>query len=81
MVGGSGGMAAVVGAMPNSTDTEAEVQSFVQSLLAHGRIDFGKPKQGFVASSNGKAHATHAIKKVSGKKVLRRIRFRCLCCS
>jgi hypothetical protein len=82
MIGGSGGQAAVMGIMPHGADTEAEVQSFVKSLLKHDRIDLGKKtkKKGLVASLDGESHATHAIKTVGGKKVLRRIRFRCGCC-
>jgi hypothetical protein len=67
--------------MPNSVDTEAEVQSFVKSLLEHGRIDLGKPKKGAVAAVDREGGTTHAIKSVGGKKVLRRIRFQCGCCS
>jgi Fungalysin metallopeptidase (M36) len=77
MIGGSGGRASIMGAMPNGADTEAEVRSFVTSLLEHGRIDLGKPKKGAVASVNREGDTTHAIKSVGGKKVLRRIRFRC----
>jgi hypothetical protein len=84
MVGGSGGQAAVMGLMPHATDTEAEVQSFVKSLLQHDRIaldDKKSKKKGLVASLGDGRHATHAIRTVGGKKVLRRIRFRCACCA
>src|SRR5262245_8785665 len=75
MVGGSGGRAAVMGMMPHTEDTDSEIQSFVQSLLEHDRIDLGKKKKkkSLVASEND-ARPTHAIKKVGNKKVLERIR-------
>jgi hypothetical protein len=81
MVGGSGGQASIMGAMPHAADTETEVRSFVESLLVHGRIDLGKAKKGAVASVKPAGETTHAIRSVGGKKVLRRIRFRCACCS
>jgi len=83
MVGGSGPRAAVMGMLPHGADTDSEVQSFVKSLLAHDRIDFGKPTKGAIASVERESEATHAIKSVRGKKVLQRIRFqcRCQCCS
>jgi hypothetical protein len=85
LVGGSGGRASVMGVLPHAEDTEAEVQSFVKSLVEHDRIDLGKPKskrkKGIVASAKSNGHTTHAIKTEGGKKVLRRIRFRCFCCS
>jgi len=56
-------------------------QSFVKSLLAHDRIDFGKPRKGAIASVEREGETTtQAIKSVRGKKVLR-IRFQCQCCS
>ena len=83
IVGGSGGRASIMGAVPQAADTDSEVQSFVKSLLDHGRIDLGKPKKkkkGLVASVNSEGDTTHVIKTEGGKKVLRRIRFRCGCC-
>ena len=81
MVGASGGQASVMGFMPQSDDSEAEVRSFVESLLDHDRIELGKPKKSAFAATKAVDETTHAIRSVSGKKVLRRIRFRCLCCS
>lgn len=86
MVGSSGGVAAVLGALPNTEDTESEVQSFVKSLLDHGRIAFQKPKTSAVALTSLAAkkkqveYATHVITTERGKKVLKRIRFRCTPC-
>ena len=81
MVGGSGGRAAVMGALPNAADTEGEVQAFVKSLLAHDDIDLKRPKtRGAVASSEVAGAPTHVVRSVGGKKVLQRVRFRCVCC-
>jgi hypothetical protein len=79
MVGGSGGRASIMGALPHGADTDSEVHSFVKSLLEHDRIDFGKPKRGAIASVSREGGTTHAIKSVGGKKALRRIRFQCRC--
>jgi hypothetical protein len=77
-VGSSGGMAAVMGAMPQPADTDKEVIEFVKTLLKHGRIDLAKKKTGAVAGVAGEStSATHAIKHVGGKKVLKRVRFLC----
>ncbi len=86
MVGASGRRASIVGTMPHGADFEAEVRSFVQSLLEHGRIELGQPKgkakTRLVASvKGGPDYTTHAIRTVGGKKVLRRMRFRCQCCT
>jgi len=81
LVGGSGGRASIMGALPNTTDTEVEVESFVKSLLAHGRIAFAKPKKSAFAAVGPDTHTTHVIKTVGGKKVLERVRFLCRCCS
>lgn len=81
MVGASGARAAVMGALPQAGDTEAEVQAFVGSLLAHGRISMGTAKakaRGAVAGPV-RDHSTHTIRTVRGKKVLQRTRFMCLC--
>jgi hypothetical protein len=77
MVGSSGRRAAVMGAIPQSADTESEVRAFVKSLLEHDRIEVGKAKKSAVAASTHFGRATHAIKSVGGKKVLQRIRFQC----
>ena len=74
VVGSSGGRAALLGALPNPLDTQAEVQAFVASLLAHRRIQL----PGEAARSHPQ-HATHAVKTVGGKKVLTRVRFACAC--
>lgn len=85
LIGSSGGRASVMGAMPHGIDTEAEVRSFVNSLLAHGRIELGKPgkpkrAKGIVAGAGRIGGTTHRIKTVGGKKVLQRFRFLCGCC-
>ena len=83
MIGGSGTRAAVMGHMPNSEDTDSEVQAFAGTLLAHDRIDFGgKPKAKGIVNLSGKLEPakTHAIKSVGGKKTLVRVRFVCRGC-
>jgi len=79
LVGNSGGHAAVMGIAPNPVDTESEVHSFVESLLAHDRIELPGTKRRAVAPPKKKrvGRPTHAIKSVGGKKVLERIRFQC----
>lgn len=76
LVGASGGRAAVMGAVPHASDTDAEVQAFVESLLAHKRIRLGLAGKAAAARHD---HATHVIKTVGGKKVLQRRRFQCFC--
>lgn len=83
LVGGSGGRAAVLGALPNAADTEAEVHAFVKSLLAHDDIELGKPKPRGAAAAAAVDEVgapTHVLRSVGGKKVLQRVRFRCVCC-
>jgi hypothetical protein len=73
-VGASGEGAAVMGMMPHAADTEVEVTSFVESLLAHDRIDFGR-------KGAAPRHATHVVRRVRGKRVLERARFQCGGCT
>jgi hypothetical protein len=85
LVGATGKRAAVLGAMPHADDTDGEVLAFVQSLLAHGRIEMpaAKKQRGVAAvSRSGNAaigRPTHAIGNVGGRKVLQRLRFQCGC--
>jgi len=82
MVGESGGRAAVMGHLPESVSTEREVHSFVESLLAHGQIEFAdrgsRPRRMVANVTNVRkpvSRETHRVKTVGGKKVLERIRF------
>jgi hypothetical protein len=83
LVGGSGKSAAVMGLMPHSENTEAEVLAYVKTLVAHDRIDYGgkkktASKRGMVAGGGATPdHTTHVIRRVGGKKVLQRVRFLC----
>ena len=78
IVGASGNKAALVGALPNAADTENEVQAFVETLLEHDRIDFGKAEKKRAVDLESEVNwKTHTIKTVGGKKVLRRLRFLC----
>jgi hypothetical protein len=74
MVGDSGGRAAVMGALPDTASTESEVHAFVESLLAHKRVQLPGAKR-----AKYPEHTTHAVKSVGGKKVLTRVRFACAC--
>ncbi len=77
-VGASGDRAAVLGALPHADDTDVEVRGFVESLLAHGRIELGKSKKSAAAVSRSTwDHTTHVVRAVRGKKVLQRARFQC----
>ena len=88
VVGASGGVAALLSALPDQTTTEEEVTKFVETLLAHGRIEIGKASKHKAsaitdgASKKSKAPApvpTHRVVKRGGKKVLERIRYTCGC--
>lgn len=88
MVGASGRRAAVMGAVPHTSDTDAEVLAYVESLLAYGRIAIGTPKKSAAAPSRRRGavavakpwdHTTHEVRTVGGKKVLKRKRFQCAC--
>ena len=79
MVGRSGTRAAVMGALPNPTDTVTEVHAFVESLLAHRRLLLPGSGPGSAPAREHPQHATHAIRSVGGKKVLTRVRFACAC--
>jgi hypothetical protein len=93
IVGSSGRSAAVLSAVPDQSTTTDEVSKFVETLLAHGRIDFGgtkttKPKAALalgVAPATARAAKppkltdvpTHRIVMKGGRKTLVRIRFLC----
>lgn len=84
LVGASGARAAVMGAVPQAGDTEAEVQAFVASLLAHRRIELpgsAAPRgaRAAAAVAGRHDHTTHAVRSVGGRKVLQRKRFMCAC--
>ena len=53
VVGKSGFAAAALTGMPDQTTSEEEVNKFVETLLAHGRIDFGKEKPAKPKASMG----------------------------
>ncbi len=84
LVARSGMRAAIMGALPNQADTEEEVRSFVETLLANDEIDVAPTagrRSGVAAAAPMRAtraaRATHAVVTVGGKKVLRRVCFRC----
>jgi hypothetical protein len=82
VVGKSGAVAAALTALPDRSTTADEVTKFVETLLAHGRIDFRRDK----AVNRKRTRTllprldelpTHRIAMKGGKKVLERIRFTC----
>jgi hypothetical protein len=79
LIGDSASRAAVLGALPESHVTTDEVESFVQTLLTHNSIAFGKKKAAAGASASA-GRPTHEVRTVRGKKVLTRIRFACRHC-
>ena len=76
LIGGSGSRAAVLGALPEASTTRGEVEAYVDSLLTHGRIDFGA-KGSTAPSRRPAAWQSHAIRAVGGRRVLTRTRFAC----
>ena len=87
LVGASGGRAAAVSAMPDSSATNDEVLTFVETLLKNDHIDLGTEKKGAAASSRKavvasetSARKTHTIRTRGGKKTLERLGFVCRHC-
>jgi hypothetical protein len=76
LVGASGGRAALLGGLPEASATTDEVMTYVNSLVAHGRIEpaaGGRERR----AGGGPAWYSHAIRSVGGKRVLTRVRFAC----
>jgi hypothetical protein len=82
LIGSANRHAAMLGALPDARMTEDEVRAFVQGLLKRGSIALGanarRGARGAVAAPSGAV--THAIVRVGGKLVLKRLRFACGCC-
>ncbi len=83
LVGQTDRHAAVFGALPDRQATEDEVRAFVGSLVRRGAIAYGastvakRGRQRAIASPHGVA--THAVVRIDGQLVLRRLRFACGC--
>ena len=83
LIGHTNRHAAVFGALPDKQATEDEVRNFVASLVRRGAIAYdarsaAKPgRRGAIAGPHGVA--THAIVRIDGQLVLRRLRFACGC--
>jgi hypothetical protein len=75
LVGGSGGRAAALGAMPTAMATSDEVLTYVESLVRHRRIEPAASTRRTAARVG--RYATHAIRSQRGKRVLTRLRFAC----
>ena len=76
LVGSSGRRAAVLGALPERSATTDEVLAYVDSLVTHGRIDYGG-KAAARASSRSVSWHSHALRSIGGRRVLTRMRFAC----
>lgn len=78
LVGRSGRRAAVLGGLPEAAATTDEVEAYVESLVAHDRIDYG-PRQhaAGAAGSRRSSWHSHGVQTVAGRRVLRRLRFSC----
>jgi len=91
IVGESGGAAAAFSSLPDPSTTEDEVLKFVETLLAHDRIEMdaktrpvrsrstGRRKRAVADASERTELTTHVVKTIGGKKMLTRIRFLCGC--
>lgn len=81
LVGSSGGRAAILGTLPDSSSVDGEVETFVRSLVKRGAIDFGgQSKRAVAAADVDHPGVTHRIKVVRGEKVLVRFRYACGFC-
>jgi len=78
-VGAMGKSAVLLGALPELNTTESEVKSYVRSLVAHDRINFGSESRPAISSDNSltATRTTHTIVTRRGKKVLVRVRMLC----
>ena len=83
LIGWTARHAAILGALPDKQATEDEVRAFVGSLVRHGAIAYdarsaAKPsRRGAIASP--RSAPTHAVVRIDGQRVLRRVRFACGC--
>jgi hypothetical protein len=78
LVGASGARAAVLGALPDPTNTVDEVTTFVESLLQNGQLLLGSTRaRSAVKAAQTPVAPTHTIRTKGGKKVLTRLRFVC----
>jgi phospholipase C len=88
IVGGSGKRAALFGMLPEREKTEDEVQTYVESLVQNGRIQFQQPSSARTAvarattSSAGVPIPTHVVRQPARrgggqKPTLERVRFLC----
>lgn len=74
--------AAILGGLPEATSGDDEVRTFVETLLAADRIAFEATSARYGIKSSTRKDIrmrlpTHAVHRVGGTKLLRRIRFAC----
>jgi Fungalysin metallopeptidase (M36) len=79
LIGRSGRRAAVLGGLPEPAATKDEVAAYVESLVTHDRIDYGSRRDATAAADpRGRASwYSHGVRSVSGRRVLKRLRFAC----
>jgi hypothetical protein len=76
LVGGSGGRAALLGALPDASATTDEVMTYVESLVRHDRIEYGE-RRGTAQRGRDLVWRSHSIRSIGGRRVLTRVRFAC----
>jgi hypothetical protein len=82
LVGAVNKTAAILGGFPESTAGDDEVHTFVATLLAADRIAFAGTSARYGIKSSARKDIrlrlpTHAVHRVGGMKLLRRVRFAC----
>jgi hypothetical protein len=78
LIGRSGRRAAVLGGLPEPGATKDEVEAYVESLVAHDRIDYGPRQHAAVAAGSRRSSwHSHGVQSVGGRRVLKRLRFAC----
>lgn len=82
LVGAMNKTATILGGLPESTAGDDEVHTFVATLLAADRIAFAGTSARYGIKSSQRKDIrlrlpTHAVQRVGGTKVLRRVRFAC----
>jgi hypothetical protein len=86
LIGAANRRAAVLGALPDTQATQDEVRAYVASLVRRGAIAYDgaaakRKRRGRGAIASPTAAPTHAIVRVGGQAVLKRVRFSCGSCS
>jgi hypothetical protein len=75
LIGGSGSRAAILGALPEASATTEETLAYVESLVTHDRIAFGR--ESAATRPRRWSWHSHSIRWIAGRRVLARTRFSC----